>query len=145
VLCRWEIDPAAGTLRSSVLDDRGQEFPRVDPRVECRRHRYGYAVQARVDENGALGFGGLLKHDLLRGTTELHDVGPSGAASEGLFVASGAGEDEGYVLAPVYDAARRASDVRVLDARNFSAKPLAIVHLPVRIPFGFHGNFARLD
>jgi carotenoid cleavage dioxygenase len=145
VLCRWEIDPGAGTLRSRVLDDRGQEFPRVDPRRECRRHRFGYAVQAKVDDNGGLGFGGLLKHDLLRGTSEAHDVGAGRAASEGVFVPAGEGEDEGYVLAPVYDAARRASDVLVLDARNFSAKPLAVVHLPVRIPFGFHGNFARLD
>jgi carotenoid cleavage dioxygenase len=144
VLCRWEIDPAAGTLRSRVLDDRGQEFPRVDPRRECQKHRYGYAVEARLQSHGGLGFGGLLKHDLVAGTTQVHDVGPGRAASEGVFVPAGAGEDDGYVVAPVYDAGRDASDVVVLDARNFSGKPLAVVHLPVRVPFGFHGNFASL-
>jgi carotenoid cleavage dioxygenase-like enzyme len=144
VLVRWEIDPGKGTLQSRVLDDRGQEFPRVDPRRESLPHRYGYAVEAGLDQHGGLTFGNLLKHDVSRGTTEVHEVGKGRAASEGVFVPSGKGEDDGYVLAPVYDAARRASDVLVLDARNFSKKPLAIVHLPVRIPFGFHGNFLAL-
>jgi carotenoid cleavage oxygenase len=142
VLVRWEIDPAAGTLRSQVISDRGQEFPRIDPRRETLPHRFGYTVEAHIDSDGGnLAFGGLLKHDLQRGTTEVHDVGPGRQASEGVFVPAGSGEDDGYVVAPVYDAARNASDVLVLDARNFSKKPLAVVHLPVRIPFGFHGNF----
>jgi carotenoid cleavage dioxygenase-like enzyme len=29
----------------------------------------------------------------------------------------------------------------VIDARNFSAPPVAVVKLQARIPFGFHGNF----
>lgn len=145
VLVRWEIDPAAGTVKSTVIDDRAQEFPRVDPRVETLPHRYGYAVEATFDPASShFGFGNLLKHDLQRGTTEVHDLGPGRQASEGVFVPAGPGEDEGYVVAPVYDANRNASDVVVLDARNFSKKPLAVVHLPVRIPFGFHGNFASL-
>jgi carotenoid cleavage dioxygenase-like enzyme len=142
VLVRWEIDPAAGTVRSRVLSERGQEFPRVDPRRETLPHRYGYAVETRLQSGSlAFGFGNLFKHDVQRGTTEVHDVGPGREASEGVFVPSGSGEDDGYVVAPVYDKNRNASDVLVIDARNFSKKPLAIVHLPVRIPFGFHGNF----
>ena len=139
-LYRWTIDPAAGRVTSAQLDDRGQEFPRLDPRRETLPHRYGYAVET-APAGGAFAFGGLLKHDLVRGTTERHDVGQRRAASEAVFVPSGEGEDQGYLLAPVYDADRNASDVIVLDAQNFSAPPLATVHLPVRIPFGFHGNF----
>ena len=141
-LVRWEIDPAAGTLRSSVLDDRGQEFPRVDPRRETLPHRYGYAVEASISANtSGLQFGNLLKHDLQRGTSEVHALGAGRSASEGIFVPSGQAEDDGYVLATVYDAQRNASDVLVIDARNFTRKPLATIKLPVRIPFGFHGNF----
>ncbi len=40
-LDRWIIDPAAGKLAQQRLDDRGQEFPRVDDRVISRPHRYG--------------------------------------------------------------------------------------------------------
>jgi hypothetical protein len=31
--------------------------------------------------------------------------------------------------------------VRVIDAQNFAAPPVARVELPQRVPFGFHGNF----
>ena len=52
-----------------------------------------------------------------------------------------AGEDEGWVLAVVYDAARDASDVIVVDATDFTAPPVATVHLRRRVPFGFHGSW----
>jgi carotenoid cleavage dioxygenase-like enzyme len=29
----------------------------------------------------------------------------------------------------------------VLDAHDFTAEPIATVHLPQRVPFGFHGNW----
>ena len=139
-LVRWTIDPAAASVRTELLDDRGQEFPRVDPRRECLPHRFGYALET-TPERGRFAFGGLIKHDLVRGTREHHDVGPGRSASEPVFVPRGPAEDEGYVLATVYDAARDGSDVIVLDAQRFAAAPLATIHLPVRIPFGFHGNF----
>ncbi len=43
-LDRWIIDPAAGKVTQQRLDDRGQEFPRVDDRVISRPHRYGYSA-----------------------------------------------------------------------------------------------------
>jgi carotenoid cleavage dioxygenase len=45
------------------------------------------------------------------------------------------------VLAYVYDAADDRSDVVVLDAQDFTAPPVATIHLPVRVPFGFHGSW----
>jgi carotenoid cleavage dioxygenase-like enzyme len=45
------------------------------------------------------------------------------------------------VLAFVYDAARDASDLVILDATAFTAPPVATIHLPRRVPFGFHGNW----
>ena len=50
-------------------------------------------------------------------------------------------EDDGWVLAYVYDATTDRSDVVVLDAQDFTGEPVATVHLPVRVPFGFHGNW----
>ena len=43
-LDRWTIDPVAGTVSQQRLDDRGQEFPRVDDRIISRPHRYGYSA-----------------------------------------------------------------------------------------------------
>ena len=136
---RWRIDPLRGRLTRTVLDELGEEFPRVDPRLACRKHRYGYAVRTRWTDG--IGFAGLLKHDFERGTTESHELPETSAASEGVFVPVSAGEDEGYVIAPVYDAARGTSEIRVIDAQRFAAPPVATIELPVRIPFGFHGDF----
>jgi carotenoid cleavage dioxygenase-like enzyme len=41
----------------------------------------------------------------------------------------------------VYDPTRDSSDFVVLDAHDIAAKPIAVVRLPQRVPFGFHGNW----
>ena len=46
------------------VDDRGQEFPRVDERLVGKRHRYGYAPTVGV---GTSGNDVLLKHDFVGG------------------------------------------------------------------------------
>ena len=82
-----------------------------------------------------------MQYDLDRGTTLVHDVGHGRLAGEGVFVPAGPGEDEGWVLSVIYDRATDRSDVVVIDATDFAAAPVATVHLPVRVPFGFHGNW----
>jgi carotenoid cleavage dioxygenase len=52
-----------------------------------------------------------------------------------------ASEDEGWVMSFVYDRARDASALVVLDAASFDGPPVATVALPQRVPFGFHGNW----
>jgi carotenoid cleavage dioxygenase-like enzyme len=42
----------------------------------------------------------------------------------------------------VYDGDRNLSDVVILDAQDFTGEPVATIHLPVRVPFGFHGGWA---
>ena len=65
-LDRWTVDLADGKVRESRIDDRGQEFPRVDERLVGKRHRYGYAPT--VGE-GTSGNDVLLKHDFVGGNT----------------------------------------------------------------------------
>lgn len=136
-LVRWTIDVHAGTVHSRVISSIDQEFPRVNPRVECHPHRYGYVLEL----GGAHGFKGLLKHDLESGETLHHDVGADCAAGEPVFVPVGEAEDAGYILSVVYDSTTRLSEVRVIDAQAFDAPPVAIIKLQARVPFGFHGNF----
>jgi carotenoid cleavage dioxygenase len=42
-------------------------------------------------------------------------------------------------MAYVYDQARDASELVVLDAQSPTAEPVARVMLPARVPYGFHG------
>ncbi len=136
---RWTIDPAKERVEVDLISDRSQEFPRVNPAVECHRNRYGYTVDFEVH----VGPGGLLKHDLENLTVASHDVGPAGAASEGVFVPVGDGEDEGYLLSVVFDGDSGGSHLRIIDAQDFTAPPVAKIQLPQRVPFGFHGNWVK--
>jgi carotenoid cleavage dioxygenase len=52
-----------------------------------------------------------------------------------------AAEDDGFVLAYVHDASTDRSDVVILHAQDFAGGPLATIHLPARVPYGFHGSF----
>lgn len=138
---RWTVDTAAGRLTEERLDDRPQEFPRVDERVVSRPHRYGYAVgfPPPEDPNG----GGLIRHDLRAGTSVVRDMGAGCVAGEAVFVprTADAAEDDGWVMTFVYDAARDASDLYVLHAGDITGPPAAVVRLPRRVPAGFHGNW----
>jgi carotenoid cleavage dioxygenase len=139
---RWRIEPALGKVTSELLDDRAQEFPRVDERVVGRRHRFGYSAGLEIkDEAGFTVGSSLFKHDMMAGTSETRRL--RGGAGEAVFVPDGAqsGEDEGYVLSLVFDPERGATDLLVVAAQDFTGDPVAVVHLPVRVPFGFHGNW----
>jgi carotenoid cleavage dioxygenase len=146
-LQRWWLNSANATWRSEVIDERGQEFPRADERLAGRPYRYGYSL-------GNTGFGslgltskvsetGILKQDLVAGTTGTYDFGVGNLGSEFVFVPETptSGEDEGWLMGYVYDGSRGASDLVILDAHDFGGAPVATVHLPVRVPQGFHGNW----
>jgi carotenoid cleavage dioxygenase-like enzyme len=136
---RWTFDLARGTVATETLDDRGQEFPRIDERLTGRPHRFGYATAF----GEGIEHGPTLKHDLAKGTHEVHEHGPGRMGLEPVFVPrpGAVAEDDGWVLAYVYDAGTDRSDVVVLDAQDFGAAPVATIHLPVRVPFGFHGSW----
>jgi carotenoid cleavage dioxygenase len=140
-LWRWTVDPEAGRAKDEQLDDHAEEFPRIDERLTGRRHRFGYAAATLPAADGD--HGGIVKHDLVRGTTEQLDLGWGAGESEAVFVprAGGTAEDDGWLLSYVYDAARDTSDLVVVAADDLAAGPVARVHLPQRVPFGFHGNW----
>ena len=87
----------------------------------------------------------LLKYDLERGTSAVHDFGPSAQPGEFVFAqaSDSAAEDEGYALGFVYDKARDASDLVILDASDPSKRPVARIEMPRRVPHGFHGSWIR--
>lgn len=57
----------------------------------------------------------------------------------------GAAENDGWLLTVVTDRAEGRSDLAVIDARDVAAGPIARVHLPQRLPFGFHSNWFPAD
>ncbi|MDT3396180.1 carotenoid oxygenase family protein [Streptomyces sp. B1866] len=158
-LDRWTVDLARGRVHARRLDDRPQEFPRVNEQRVSRRHRYGYAASAAemwrayltadgVPPDRAFG-NALVKHDLLRGTTAVHRLPKGAAAGEAVFVPAcgardagrAAAEDDGYALAYAHNPERGSGDLVILAAQDFTGAPVARVHLPGRVPLGFHGSW----
>ncbi|NRQ40130.1 carotenoid oxygenase [Nonomuraea sp. NN258] len=148
VLDRWTIE--AGKVRTRRLDDRPQDFPRINDARAARPHRYGYSaatplygipfVPEGAPADGAF-TNALVRHDLERGTSEVHGFGRDEAVSEAAFAATGDGEDDGYLMAYVHDPVRGATDLVILAAQDFTGDPVARIHLPVRVPLGLHGNW----
>jgi carotenoid cleavage dioxygenase len=48
---------------------------------------------------------------------------------------------DGYLLTLAHDRGRGTSYLAILDAADLAADPIAEVHVPVRIPGGFHGTW----
>ncbi|GAB3984078.1 carotenoid oxygenase family protein [Actinoallomurus acanthiterrae] len=141
-LDRWTIDPAAGKLSSQRVDDRPQEFPRVDERLVSEPHRYGYTVSAAELLRTKAGEA-LLKHDYMTGVAEVREFAAGAAVGEAVFAprSPDAAEDDGYVMALAFDPERGATDLVILAAQDFTGEPVARVHLPTRVPAGFHGSW----
>ncbi len=139
VLCRWTLDPATGRIDEQPLFDRGLEFPRHDERRLGRTHRYGYTAAFGPEA----AHGPAFRHDLVTGTTQVHDYGAGRVTLEPVFVPAHAdsAEDDGWVMSYVYDATTNRSDVVILHSQDFAGEPVATIHLPQRVPFGFHGNW----
>jgi len=137
-LHRWVIDRKRGKVREQPLDDRAADFPRVADEVVGQKHRFGYMTG--LGDIEAFGTH-VFKYDLASGRSEAWECGAGNAAGEAVFARAGRGEDEGYLLTFVYDAARDASDFVVIDAQRVAAGPVARVQLPRRVPFGFHGSW----
>lgn len=138
-LDRWTIERDKTAVHERRLDDSPQEFPRLDERLTGKPYRYGYT--ADLPEFNAMG--GIKKYDFEQGTFEIHGEGPSRIFLEPVFVprSADAAEDDGWIMAYVYDKETDSSDVVIIEARDFAAAPVAVVHLPTRVPYGFHGNW----
>jgi carotenoid cleavage dioxygenase len=141
-LHRWTIDLAAGAVTETPLDDRPGDFPRVNQHRSGLPNRYGY-VAAGPWETDDVQFTGVVKHDLETGTSVLHHYGDDTEAGEAVFAPDpdGTAEDDGWLLNLVFDRTTATSELVIVDARDLAGDPVARVHLPRRVPFGFHGNW----
>ncbi|MEU8825346.1 carotenoid oxygenase family protein [Streptomyces sp. NPDC048636] len=132
VLWKWTLDPATGTVREDQVDDRPGEFPRIDDRLISLASGQGHITSGTS----------LVHYDLTTGGTVCHDFGPGRTPSEASFApADDTPGGPGWLMTYVYDATTDRSDLALLDAHDLAATPVATIHLPSRVPSGFHGNW----
>jgi len=139
MLYRWVIDQDKGTVSETQLDDRMVDFPRVGNSVVGQKYRFGYTAAFAPSLPVAEGF---IKYDMDNNSSEFHNLN-GGQGSEPVFVKDpdGTSEDDGWVLSYVYQPGDNKSEIVIVDSRAFEKEPVARIHLPVRVPAGFHGNW----
>jgi carotenoid cleavage dioxygenase len=142
---RWFINPQTREVTRTILDDTPQEFPRFDERLTGRKYRYAYALEVPPDHRGNL-IGGttIIKHDLQTSSKKLHDFGIGNFPGEFVFIPASpdSAEDDGILMGLVVSPRTETTDLVLLNATHIQAAPVARIHLPHRIPPGFHGNWA---
>ncbi|MEE2696213.1 MAG: carotenoid oxygenase family protein, partial [Cyanobacteriota bacterium] len=138
--CRINLND--NTSETRRLSERCCEFAMVNPRREGLSCRFGWmAVAERETGNDPLQ--AIKKLDLISGEKQLWSAGRRGFVSEPVMVPrpSGKAEDDGWVLCLVWNGARCASDLVILDASTLNEQ--AVFELPLAIPHGLHGSWVQ--
>ena len=154
-LHRFVLDLAAQrVVESAPLSPMASDFPAVHPAAVGRPGRYAFSAGVATGAGAPHAitlFDALLKHDLRTGGVQRRalrpgvycgDVGfaPRAPGSPLATSADGSsdGSDDGHVLLLTHDVAAETAELLVLDARDICADPVAVVHVPLRVPLGFH-------
>ena len=146
---RWRFNMRTGAVSETQIDDWSHAFPRVDERLVGLEHRFGWVAGPRSgvvrSDSGIPGGdpGVVARYDMRDGSKTVHDLGPHAHPGEFVFVqdSAGAGEDEGWAMGFVHDDSTNTTDLVILDASDLAKPAVARVHLPQRVPYGFHGSW----
>ncbi len=143
-LRRLIVNKSTKSVREEILDDGNNEFPVVDKRVHCHEHRDMYFIQAPKD---ALWWSKVVRFDAKTGATDGYDFGPGYYLNEPQFAADNtkpvnlSGNDAGWLLVPVYEAAKGISSLAIFHANALKEGPVASVQLQSQEAFAFHGSW----
>jgi carotenoid cleavage dioxygenase len=160
-LHRFVLDVRARrVVESAPLSAVPSDFPVVHPARVGRPTRFAFAAGVHAGGRDPITlFDSLVKHDLSSGDIVRRPLPPgvlcgdvsfaprvpprpgsdaSGSDGNGAGAAAGDDDDDGHVLLLTHVLAEERAELLVLDAKDILAPPVAVVHVPVRVPFGFH-------
>lgn len=143
-LVRWHFDLSSPKRHFSrtVLSGTPGEFPRIDERRSGLSYRHGWYAGSEPKDGGGWRSRAMLVHiDHDSPKDDLYRTEPGDSLSEPVFVARSDAEGDGWVLATVYRAATKTSELLIFEARNVAAGPICTAFVPHRIPDGFHGQW----
>ncbi|KAF3763849.1 carotenoid oxygenase [Cryphonectria parasitica EP155] len=158
---RWILDPKAKTntrVTPAFTWPTNGEFSRIDDRWVTKKYKHFWL--AKVDPTRPYDFpkcgppaGGLFNclghytwnpdEPLAEGKEDVFFAGPTVTFQEPSFIPKdGSSEEgEGYLIALMNHLDVLRNDVAIFDAQNLAQGPLAVLHLPLKLKLGLHGNF----
>ncbi|MGZ6973746.1 MAG: carotenoid oxygenase family protein [Acidimicrobiia bacterium] len=144
-LHRCVIELGRGVVSDEMLDSTPVDLPRIDDRRAGLRYRYGYLAGVTHSDGrpSGVGFDTLLRYDLGTNAVVHHRFKDGVLVGEPQFVPRPGSltEGDGWVLALTYDVVHDSSELAIIDAEDFAARPVATVQLPRRVPAGLHGTW----
>ncbi|XP_047968412.1 carotenoid 9,10(9',10')-cleavage dioxygenase 1-like [Salvia hispanica] len=152
----WRLNLLTGEVvaeKNLTGTDYSMEFPIINDKYIGKICKYGYTqvVSSKASStSGTPKYGGMAKLHLQEREqcdaqikVEHHKLPGNTFCSGIAFVAKrrGADEDDGWIVAYIHNEDRNTSHVYIVDAKNFCNEPVAVIDLPRRVPYGFHGAF----
>lgn len=139
---RMTLDPSTMSVNDEEFSDVFCEFSRVDERRMGKDYRYGFAASSNRDWGDAHGYNCTGRFDFKTGETTLWEYGPEANAGEPVYVPNPESEleEDGWVMCFVYTPDEGAF-LSIINAGDFASGPVAKVHIPGRVPNGFHANW----
>ena len=140
-LCQWRMNLKTGAVSTRQIDDLGVDFPSALPIAKLASP---IAMAIPANSGRARPRSRPITNMTCTLAVGLRIVCRMAGleARRCLFQRKAAtSEDDGYLLSYVYDPAEDKSELVILDASNIANDPVARVHLPARVPAGFHGSW----
>jgi len=141
---RMSLDLKTRQVTNEQFSDVFCEFSRVDERRMGKDYRYGFAASSNRDWGDAHGYNCTGRFDFQTGETKLWEFGAEANAGEPVHVPNPDSdrEEDGWIMNFVYTPDEGAF-LSILSAGDFDNGPVAKVHIPGRVPNGFHGNWMQ--
>ncbi|XP_050231911.1 carotenoid 9,10(9',10')-cleavage dioxygenase-like [Mercurialis annua] len=146
----WRLNMKTGNVEERNLTGTqfSMEFPMINAHYLGLPNYYGYTQVVHVAASSASGmpkFGALAKLHFEGPNTEVeyHKFEEKTFCTGATFICKEGNveEDDGWIITFVHHEDTHTSQVYIIDAKNFSDKPVAKITLPCRVPYGFHGAF----
>nr|XP_019066509.1 carotenoid 9,10(9',10')-cleavage dioxygenase 1-like [Solanum lycopersicum] len=162
-VCEWRLNMKTGEVKMKNVTTNDHrfimEFPMINEHFIGLKNKFGYLqlIDSEAFSNyfgGFAKFGGLAKlnfeeiskdfkeeEDLIK--VEYHIFPKNTFCSGATFVPKldGVDEDDGWIVAFTHNENTNQSQVYIIDAKKFESEAVAIIILPSRVPYGFHGAF----
>ena len=141
---RWRVNPATHKVTRTAIDSSPQEFPRIDERYFGQSYQHAWIVSQPSDTvSNFVTENALYHHDLETGVKRSYTFGPDLVGGEFVFIprAFDADEADGWLIGLVIDAKNDTTQLQFFEALDIEQGPIGAIHIPHRIPPGFHGNW----
>ena len=138
---RFIFEQGTGKVTRTVLSNIKQEFPRINEAFIGRQYRYIYSISfGEFDDPSHVSSNTVMCFNLRTRTTESYSFGENWVTGEAVFVAreNAQAENDGWLMSYIHALDCSPSKVVILDAQHITEGPIATIHLPVRVPVGFH-------